>query len=88
MEKDKEAAYLVRLNEINAMVKITISHADKKALRKEVRAIKSELALSNGGVFFSGINYYYYFIVDFIAFSWAHLDIHLASDSGRRSIRM
>lgn len=52
MEKDKEAAYLVRLNEINAMVKITISHADKKALRKEVRTIKSELALSNGGVFF------------------------------------
>lgn len=53
MEKDKEAAYLVRLNEINAMDKSTLSHADKKALRKEVRTIKRELASNNGGVFLS-----------------------------------
>ena len=53
MEKDKESAYLVRLNEINAMDKSTLSHADKKALRKEVRNIKRELASSNGGVYLS-----------------------------------
>ena len=53
MEKDKAAAYLVRLNEINAMDKSTLSHADKKALRKEVRNIKRELASSNGGVYLS-----------------------------------
>jgi high-affinity K+ transport system ATPase subunit B len=36
MEKEKESAYLVRLNEINTMDKSKLSHADKKALRKEV----------------------------------------------------
>jgi hypothetical protein len=53
LEKDKEAAYLVRLNEINAIDKSKLSHADKKALRKEVRNIKRELASSNGGVYLS-----------------------------------
>jgi high-affinity K+ transport system ATPase subunit B len=53
MEKEKESAYLVRLNEINTMDKSKLSHADKKALRKEVRTIKSELAANNGGVFLS-----------------------------------
>jgi hypothetical protein len=53
MQKDKAAAYLVRLNEINAMDKSTLSHADKNAFRKEVRSIKSELASNNGGVFLS-----------------------------------
>jgi hypothetical protein len=53
MEKEKKSAYLVRLNEINAMDKSKLSHADKKALRKEVRTIKSELASNNGGVYLS-----------------------------------
>jgi hypothetical protein len=35
------------------MDKSKLSHADKKALRKEVRTIKSELAANNGGVFLS-----------------------------------
>jgi high-affinity K+ transport system ATPase subunit B len=36
MEKEKESAFLVRLNEVNTMDKSKLSHADKKALRKEV----------------------------------------------------
>ncbi|AWA30421.1 hypothetical protein HYN48_10150 [Flavobacterium magnum] len=42
-----------RLEEIKAMDKSDLSRAERKALRKEVRAIKSELRTTNGGVYLS-----------------------------------
>ncbi len=42
-----------RLDEIKAMDKSNMSRAEKKALRKEVRNIKSSLAANNGGVYLS-----------------------------------
>ena len=45
---------LVRLDEINAMDKSKLKALEKKELRKEVRAIKSELRVkSNSGVYLS-----------------------------------
>lgn len=44
---------LNRLDEINAMDKSELNSSDKKALRKEVRAIKSSLRASNNGVYLS-----------------------------------
>lgn len=49
-----EAKVLVsRLEEIKAMDKSNMSSSEKKALRKEVRSIKSNLADLNGGVYLS-----------------------------------
>lgn len=44
---------LNRLDEIKAMDKSALKSSEKKALRKEVRAIKSSLAASGNGVYFS-----------------------------------
>ncbi|WP_181368958.1 hypothetical protein [Flavobacterium pallidum] len=44
---------LDRLEEIKAMDKSDMSRAERKALRKEVRAIKSELRSTGGGVYLS-----------------------------------
>jgi hypothetical protein len=44
---------LNRLDEINAMDKSELNSSDKKALRKEVRAIKASLRASNNGVYLS-----------------------------------
>lgn len=42
-----------RLEEIKAVDKESISRAEKKALRREVREIKKELAAIGGGVYLS-----------------------------------
>jgi hypothetical protein len=44
---------LSRLDEIKAMDKSTMKSSEKKALRKEVRAIKAELASTGNGVYLS-----------------------------------
>jgi hypothetical protein len=44
---------LNRLEEIKAMDKSSLNSSEKKELRKEVRAIKSELRSSGNGVYFS-----------------------------------
>ena len=44
---------LARLDEIKAMDKSSLKPAEKKELRKEVRAIKSSLKASGNGVYFS-----------------------------------
>lgn len=44
---------LSRLDEIKAMDKSSLKSSDKKALRKEVRAIKAELKSTGRGVYFS-----------------------------------
>lgn len=44
---------LNRLDEINAMDKSSLNFAEKKALRKEVRAINSSLKSSGHGVYLS-----------------------------------
>src|SRR5688500_7708532 len=42
-----------RLEEINTIDKKTLSRAEKKQLRREVREIKKELAAISGGVYLS-----------------------------------
>lgn len=42
-----------RLDEINALDKSNLSRTERKQLRKEVRSIKSELAINNGGIYLS-----------------------------------
>ena len=42
-----------RLEEIKAMDKSEMTRAEKKALRKEVKAIKAELAATSNGVYLS-----------------------------------
>jgi hypothetical protein len=44
---------LTRLEEIKTMDKSDMKASEKKELRKEVRAIKANLAASNNGVYFS-----------------------------------
>jgi hypothetical protein len=44
---------LNRLDEINSLDKSTLNAREKRALRKEVRSIKKELATSGGGVYLS-----------------------------------
>ncbi|MBL0357896.1 MAG: hypothetical protein IPP72_13905 [Chitinophagaceae bacterium] len=44
---------LLRISEIKAMDKTTLSSTEKKDLRKELRTIKKELKKSNGGVYLS-----------------------------------
>jgi predicted PurR-regulated permease PerM len=44
---------LNRLDEIKAMDKSSLNSSEKKQLRKEVRAIKSELRSTGNGVYFS-----------------------------------
>ncbi|MCG2612379.1 hypothetical protein LZZ90_12760 [Flavobacterium sp. SM15] len=42
-----------RLKEIKAMDKSEMSRSEKKELRKEVKAIKKELAMSHNGIYLS-----------------------------------
>lgn len=42
-----------RLEEIKALDKTNLTHAEKRALRREVREIKKELAVVSGGVYLS-----------------------------------
>ena len=44
---------LSRLDEIKEMDKSTLTRTDKKELRKEVKAIRSELRATNNGVYLS-----------------------------------
>jgi len=44
---------LNRLDEINAIDKSTLNAPEKRALRKEVRSIKKELATNSSGVYLS-----------------------------------
>ena len=46
-------AKLVRLDEINEMDKSTLTRSEKKALRKEVKAINASLKSSGGGFYLS-----------------------------------
>ncbi|MDO9262221.1 MAG: hypothetical protein Q7U08_09790 [Flavobacteriaceae bacterium] len=46
-------ALVIRLDEIKAMDKSTLNSAEKKELRKEVRAIKAELRETSGGIYLS-----------------------------------
>ena len=52
-EPDKIKVLFARLEEIKAMDKSDMKSSEKKELRKEVRAIKSELARNGGGVYLS-----------------------------------
>jgi uncharacterized protein (DUF3084 family) len=47
------AQLLQRLEEIKAISKSTLTRQEKKSLRKEVREIKKEMAINNGGVYLS-----------------------------------
>lgn len=47
------SSLLLRINEIKAMDKTTLSSSEKKDLRKELRTIKKDLKKSNGGVYLS-----------------------------------
>lgn len=47
------AQLLQRLQEIKTISKSTLTRQEKKSLRKEVREIKKEMAVSNGGVYLS-----------------------------------
>jgi hypothetical protein len=42
-----------RLEEIKAMDKSSLNYSEKRALRKEVRAIKADLKATGNGVYFS-----------------------------------
>jgi hypothetical protein len=49
-ESARVTALINRVNEINAMDRSTMTHTEKKELRKELRSIKREVNHSNGGV--------------------------------------
>ena len=54
LANQKQAELLtLRLNEIKGLDKSAMSKAEKKILRKEVRAINSALAKNGGGVYLS-----------------------------------
>lgn len=52
-EAIEKNALVVRLDEIKALDKSTLTKAEKKELRKEVRAIKAELRETSGGIYLS-----------------------------------
>lgn len=52
-ESAKADALLLRLEEIKAMDKSTLTPAEKRKLRKETRSIKSQLKAISGGVYLS-----------------------------------
>ncbi len=52
-ESPQAQLLLNRLNEINAMDKSNLNSSEKKALRKEVRSTKKQLAEISGGVYLS-----------------------------------
>ncbi len=53
LSADDVAAYEARINAIKAMDKASMTAAERKELRKEVRTIESELKLNSGGVYVS-----------------------------------
>ena len=53
VESAKADALLLRLEEIKAMDKSTLTPAEKRKLRKETRSIKSQLKAISGGVYLS-----------------------------------
>jgi hypothetical protein len=53
LSPDDVAAYEARINAIKAMDKASMTAAERKELRKEVRTIESELKLNSGGVYIS-----------------------------------
>ncbi|WP_298223811.1 hypothetical protein [Flavobacterium sp.] len=52
-EEAYAAKLMHRLEEIKAMDRSNMTRADKRALRKEVKGIKKELATAGGGVYLS-----------------------------------
>jgi hypothetical protein len=50
---DKAVLLQNRLDEIKALDKSTLTHSEKKMLRREVKEIKKELATASGGVYLS-----------------------------------
>jgi hypothetical protein len=52
-EKAKSEVLILRLNEIKSMDKSTMTSAEKKTLRNEVKTIKQEIAKTSGGVYLS-----------------------------------
>lgn len=52
-EAAKTEVLLNRLNDIKSMDKTNLSRADKKDLRKEVKAIKGEMKRSSNGIYLS-----------------------------------
>lgn len=53
-EAEARAKVLIaRLDEIKEMDRSKMTKAERKALRKEVKDIKSELRMSNGGIYLS-----------------------------------
>ena len=53
VEAQQAQTLITRLGEIKAMDKSKMSFSEKKQLRKETRAIKSELKALSGGVYLS-----------------------------------
>lgn len=51
--KLKEQKIMSRLEEIKALDKTNMTHAEKKELRKEVKTLKTNLAQLSGGVYLS-----------------------------------
>ncbi len=49
----KADAMLLRLTEIKNLDKTSLSSSEKKALRKEVKSLKKEMKVNNGGVYLS-----------------------------------
>ena len=52
-DTERADAMVKRLNEIDAMDKSAMSPLEKRALRKEVRAMKKEATQNGGGVYIS-----------------------------------
>lgn len=53
IEPNEADVLVARLNEIKAMDKSNLSVGEKRALRKETRSIKRDLAQATGGVYLS-----------------------------------
>lgn len=52
-QAERSKQITARLYEIKAMDKSTMSFSEKKALRKEVKAMKQEMREGNGGIYLS-----------------------------------
>ncbi len=52
-DQEKATAILLRLTEIKNLDKTNMSSSEKKALRKEVKSLKKEMKVNNGGVYLS-----------------------------------
>ena len=52
--EEEANTFVLRLDEINTIDKSSMSRAEKKELRSEVKAIEKQLRTSNGGIYLSG----------------------------------